>query len=308
MQIPSSSRLHYFRAVVEAGSIRTAARRLSIAASAISRQMKLLEEELGGPVLERTRHGIRPTELGLLLLGHCYRVASLEQGFRHELEHYHQLEAGMVSICAGEGFVSEIIEKPIKTFAQQYSGITLELDVGSTSDIVQSLLHDSSHIGVMYQGDAHPELHYWYSSPQPLVCLMSPDYSLAINREPVSFSTLASHPLILWRQGYGVRHLVDEGFRMASTEPLNRVETNSLMVIRRMLIQGLGISLLPACAAADALNEGTLLARPVDSQIFFQAQAHIVTRVGRSLPRAGLQLLRHLGQWMQNFHGGTQVR
>lgn len=78
MRMPAYQRLHYFRACVEAGSIRTAAIRLGIAASAVSRQVSLLESDLGSPILERSQAGIRPTELGLMLLSHCHRLAALE--------------------------------------------------------------------------------------------------------------------------------------------------------------------------------------------------------------------------------------
>lgn len=47
-------------------------------------------------------------------------------------------------------------------------------------------------------------------------------------------------------------------------------------------------------------------ARNVDCERFRQAHAHIITRVGRRMPRAGLQLLRHLERWMRAFNSRTE--
>ena len=57
------------------------------------------------------------------------------------------------------------------------------------------------------------------------------------------------------------------------------------------------------------VEDGALVARAVDCERFRQAHAHIITRVGRRMPKAGLQLLRHLERWMRAFnsrHGTSQ--
>jgi DNA-binding transcriptional LysR family regulator len=57
-------KLRLFLVVLEEGSLRRAAERLHVAQPAITRQLKLLEHELGGRVLERTSAGVRPTNAG----------------------------------------------------------------------------------------------------------------------------------------------------------------------------------------------------------------------------------------------------
>lgn len=294
-------RLDYFQATVEAGSIRTASKRLNIAASAISRQINLLEQELGGLLLERLQNGVQPTELGLLLLKHCRKLDALDLAFKRDLEDYHKLAVGHLGLCVGEGFINAIVNRPLKEFNQRYRGIELDLDTGSTEQIIANLLEDRAHIGVMYQGDDHPELHYWYSSDQPLLALMSNQHALAASYAPIPMATLAEQALILWRKGHGVRQLVDLGFSSENIAPNVMLETNSLAAIRHMVIIGNGMTLLPACAASQELEDGSMVAKPIDSEIFSQAKAHVATRIGRNLSRSGLQLLIHLGQWMKTF-------
>ncbi len=300
MKIPHQ-RLEYFKATVDAGSVRGAAAFLGIAPSAVSRQLVLLEAELGAPVCERSRHGMLPTEVGDMLLHHYHRHAALDLAFRQELDAYLRLETGRISLRVGEGFVGDLIDAPLHAFTERYQGVQIEVDTGSTSEIINAVVHDETHIGLMYHGDAHPQLRFWFSSLQPLMALMAPSYSLAQSETALSLDQLAQEPIALWRAGHGVRQLVDEGFRMAGRTPTISMQTNSLSVLKHAARSGMTITLLPAFAAARELDDGVLVARAVDSPLFFRGHAHVVTRVGRSVPRAGMQLLRHLERWMRAF-------
>src|SRR5947208_15552971 len=61
-------RLASFLAVVEEGSFTRGARRLGISQPSLSQQIRLLENDLGGPLLERLPRGVRPTAAGRALL------------------------------------------------------------------------------------------------------------------------------------------------------------------------------------------------------------------------------------------------
>lgn len=300
MKIPHQ-RLEYFKATIEAGSVRGAAALLGIAPSAVSRQLVLLETELGAPVCERSRNGMLATEVGDMLLHHYHRHAALDQAFRQELDAYLRLETGRITLRVGEGFVGDLIDTPLQAFTDRYQGVRLEVDTGSTSEIINAVIQDETHIGLMYHGDAHPQLRFWCSSLQPLIALMAPNHPLAQSDTALSLDQLAQEPIALWRAGHGVRQLVDEGFRMAGRTPIIGMQSNSLAVLKHGARSGLNITLLPAFAAARELDDGVLVARAVDSPLFFRGHAHVVTRVGRSVPRAGMQLLRHLERWMRAF-------
>jgi DNA-binding transcriptional LysR family regulator len=69
-----AGKLATLRAVVDAGSLSEAARSLALTQPAVSRQIALLEAQLGTPLLRRTRQGVHPTEAGRLLAGHAVEV------------------------------------------------------------------------------------------------------------------------------------------------------------------------------------------------------------------------------------------
>lgn len=307
MDIPHQ-RLVYFQVTIEAGSVRQAAARLDIAPSAVSRQLSLIEEALGAPLLERSRQGVVPTPVGEMLLDYCRKRAALDDRFSETLDAYQRLETGHLSLTVGEGFVGDLLDTPLRTFTERYRGVRLDVNTGSTSDIIEAVVEDEAHIGLMYHERLHPQLRFWHSSRQPLVALMSPSHPLAAVENELPLATLSEHPMALWRTGHGVRQLVDEGFREAGLGQHVTMQTNSLSVLLHAARSELTLTLLPAFAAARELEDGALVARAVDCERFRQAHAHIITRVGRRMPKAGLQLLRHLERWMRAFNSRHGTR
>lgn len=300
MEIPHQ-RLIYFQLTVETGSIRAAASRLDIAASAVSRQIGLLETALDASLLERRRDGVRPTPVGEMLLDYCQRRTLLDREFSDALDAYQRLETGQITLCIGEGFVGDVIDHPLREFTEAHRGVRLEVDTGSTKQIIESVVNDEAHIGLMYHEQVHPHLRFWCSTRQPLVLLMAPCHALADDSSPLTIEQLAGYPMALWHPGHGVRALVDAAFGEAGLRPVVGIQTGSLEVLKHSARAGLSVTLLPRFAAARELEEGTLVARDVVGRRFSEANAHMVTRIGRRMPRAALQLLRHLQHWMSAF-------
>lgn len=300
MEIPHQ-RLIYFQLTVETGSVRGAGARLNIAASAVSRQIGLLESALDATLLERRRDGVRPTPVGEMLLDYCQQRTSLDRCFSDALDAYQRLETGQITLCVGEGFVGDLIDHPLREFTEAHRGVRLEIDTGSTRQIIESVVNDEAHIGLMYHEQVHPQLRFWHSTRQPLVLLMAPEHPLAAHDGPVTLDIIAEHPLALWHPGHGVRQVVDQAFQEAQRRPLVSIHTGSLEVLKHSARASLCVTLLPRFAAAQELQEGTLIAREMVGRHFSQANAHMVTRLGRRMPRAALQLLRHLQLWMRAF-------
>ncbi|MFB9868548.1 LysR family transcriptional regulator [Vreelandella sulfidaeris] len=300
MDIPHQ-RLVYFRVTLESGSVRRAAARLNIAPSAVSRQILLLEEALGATLIERHRGGISSTQVGEMLLAYCERRGTLDEDFIASLEAYQRLETGRISLTVGEGFVSDLVASPLHEFTQLYAGIQLDIHIAGTSGIIEAVVDDHSHIGLMFHERTHPQLRFWASSPQPLMAILSPSHPLASHAGPLTLTQLSDQPMAMWDPSHGVRQMIDQAFQQARIAPRLAMNTNSMVVLAQYVRSGMGITLLPAFAVAHDLEIGSLIARPVDDPLFQRSQAHMVTRVGRQQPKASILLLRHLQRWMQAF-------
>src|SRR5206468_1359962 len=93
--------LEMFRSVAEEGGFTRAAQRLHVSQSAISRQVKLLEEELGGLLLHRGPRRVALTAPGELLLQMASRVQRDMEEVVSQISDTHQLQRGTLSLAGG---------------------------------------------------------------------------------------------------------------------------------------------------------------------------------------------------------------
>ncbi|WP_223828051.1 LysR substrate-binding domain-containing protein [Vreelandella titanicae] len=217
------------------------------------------------------------------------------------------METGKISLTVGEGFVSDLVASPLHEFTQRYAGIQLDIHTAGTSGIIDAIVGDHSHIGLMFHERTHPQLRFWSSTPQPLMAILSPNHPLTSQTSPLTLTQLSDQPMAMWDTTHGVRQMVDQAFQQSRIAPRMAMNTNSMVILAQYVRSGMGITLLPAFAVAHDLELGTLVARPVDNPLFQRSQAHMVTRVGRQQPKASILLLRHLQRWMQAFRAPGSV-
>src|ERR1700744_4523794 len=115
---------HYFSAIVDYGSIRTAAQALPVSASAIDRQVLQAEKEIGAPLFERVPGGLRLTAGGEVFVN---LVRGWQRDYRRALTQIDELQGlkrGHIEVAIidalTEGFVAEVIAK----LAADHPGLT----------------------------------------------------------------------------------------------------------------------------------------------------------------------------------------
>ena len=146
-----SPSLRYFLEVVRSGSIRLAAERLHVAPSAISRQIVLLEREVGAPLLMRTARGVMPTEQGRLVATYGNRVGRGADRLRMSLDDLGQVRRGRVSLATVEGMLDRVLPDALLTFRSAYPGVTVSVQVAGTHQVVEAVLRESVEIGIAFE-------------------------------------------------------------------------------------------------------------------------------------------------------------
>ncbi|MGJ5023645.1 LysR family transcriptional regulator [Bradyrhizobium oligotrophicum] len=297
-------RLHYLHEAIRLGSVRAAAEALDVNASVISRQIALLENELGLTLLERLSRGIRATAAGALLVERFRQWQADQADTVAKLRELQGLKRGHVDIVLGEGFVSDLMSGPLGRFWQRHPDLTMSFDLAGTNEVVNAVAEDRHHIGLVFNPSADPRIRIATASRQPLCAIMPPDHTLAWLGRPLRLRELADHPLGLMHPSYGTRQVVamaEAADRIALSPKLT---TSSINVLRHFVKGGLGLTLLPAFAIAADLADGSLAAVPVDSRPLSSSEACVITRRGRELPHAASHLLRFLSGQMRAFRVG----
>ncbi|MBR8176386.1 LysR family transcriptional regulator [Burkholderia ambifaria] len=296
----TDSRIVYFYEAVRCGTIRAAADWLDVAPSAVSRQIGLLEKELDATLVERHARGVTPTDAGRCVIEYFREQLAHRDDLISRLQELRGLKTGQVSLVLGEGFVSDLLAGPMQQFCRQFPGIRVNLDVGSTNDVIRKISNDEGEIGLVYNPPAEPKLVSRASKRQPMMAIVGPDFPRR-SHKVLTVQQLATYPLAATHPSYGTRQMMEaveyaERVRLA---PI--ITTNSFAILKEFVKSGLGISVMPAFAVAAELQAKELFAIEIAHPILENAEAHMVTRVGRKLSVAANKMLQMMTGQMRAF-------
>ena len=120
-------------AVVEAGSLTKAAPQLFLSQSAVSEQIKKLEECVGQPLLLRSKTGVLPTEAGSQLLGHARALVGMAE---HALRDLRGLALqGVLKLAITDYFKPDALARMLKALAARHPAVRLEVSVLKSADV-----------------------------------------------------------------------------------------------------------------------------------------------------------------------------
>lgn len=265
---------HYFAEVVRQGSIRQAAEALHVSASSISRQVARLEYEFGTDLLTRHPQGIKLTPAGEML-GQFIRGRSREwQRLKAAIEALRKLESGHVTVFTVEGMLGGFLPRVISEFAAQHPGITYEVIVRGTDDVMLAVAEDQCDIGISFHPYPRPNVRTMAEIHQPLLAVMAPGHRLA-GRRRLRLADIAGEPVGLPDRSFGIRHLVEQAVKGEQVELVVRLETNSIDMARQFALHGMGLTFLPAFSFEREIAARTLVGVEVDNEALASARAHV---------------------------------
>ncbi len=163
----SQRALAYLNEVVRRGSLRRAAAHINVDASAISRQLKALEEELGVMLCERHGGGMSATEAGKLLIQHYHSQRLSEEAVLSQLMAIQEMARGEVRIAVGEGFIADLIAAPLGTFMSRFSGINVEIRMAGVNEAMTLVKEMEVDLALLYAPPVDPHIHCHVETRQP---------------------------------------------------------------------------------------------------------------------------------------------
>jgi DNA-binding transcriptional LysR family regulator len=131
--------LRLFLFVVEAANITHGAARAGMALASASERIRLMEESLGAPLLERHRRGVRATPAGAALVHHAQLVVQQLERMRGELSEYADGFRGRVRLFANTTASAEFLPAALAAFLSQHPQIDIDLEERSSRDIVRAV-------------------------------------------------------------------------------------------------------------------------------------------------------------------------
>ena len=256
-----------FLATVDTGSVTRAAELLHVVQPAISRQIKLLEDDVGTRLFERSRSGMALTEAGKVLVEYARRALRELDKARMEIHPTSAPVAGVVHLGLLPSSCELLAAELVQALAARYPNLQVSLSVGYTDHLAAWLESGELDMALLYDAE-----HLRHLTLEPLLkeqlCLAAPAAQGLSLSKPVDVTALGECPLALPSRPHGLRGLVEHACAVAKVPFRIAVETNALAVQRDLVVRGLGWSVLPAVAIRSELDKGTLTAAPIASPEF----------------------------------------
>jgi DNA-binding transcriptional LysR family regulator len=253
-------RLKVFRTVAERLSFRQAAEALYLTQPAVTQQVKILEDELGLQLFDRSGSKVKLTIAGERLLSHAHSIAELAAAAERDLAQLKGVTHGKLQIGASTTIAQYVLPRLLGDFATVYPAIELSVVGANTKHVVDGVVSGKFALGLLEGPAMRRELKSEPFLTDELAVITSP-----ANHESgegiVPAEMLNDSRLILREQGSGTRHIVEAALRKAGVR-ISRanviMELDSTEAIKSAVEAGLGIGFVPRRAIHKELRLGTL--------------------------------------------------
>jgi len=248
--------------VAELGSLSKAADRLHIAQPALSRQVRLLEEELGVRLFDRHGRGMVVTNAGQEVLRHAQRIMRELDEIRASVADDDAQLRGHVSIGMPPT-VSDILSVPlVSAFQERHPEATLRIVSAYSGYLLDWLHRGQVDVAILFETRPSRSLRSVHLLEEDLHLIGPPGSELDVDR-PVPFPVLEHHKLLLPSAGHGLRKIVEDCASLTETRLNISVEADSYSTLKNLVNSGHGYTILPLAPIYDEISAGTLIYAPL---------------------------------------------
>jgi LysR family transcriptional activator of glutamate synthase operon len=258
-----------------------AAEELHVAQSALSHQIRRLEQELGTPLFERTSRRVTPTEAGEAIAARARRVLAEVDGARAEVDELRGVLRGRIWIGpllpAGDVDVPGLLAR----FSQAHPGVEVGLREGVASDMLRLLAADELDAAFsLLAGEIPDELAVEPLSHDEVVAAFAPDR--APPAPHVDVADFAQQRIVAPRRGSAITTALEQRFADAGGSLRLALESGDPFLLRSLAARGFATAILPR--SLTTLEGPALEVRSLDPAV--QLPVALVWRRERNAPPA----------------------
>jgi DNA-binding transcriptional LysR family regulator len=263
--LPSLQRLRALEAVARLGGFSAAADELLLTQSAVSNQIRLLEDETGVPLLERLGKTAKPTPEGQLLIASSKRIfGELESTLQHLADMQGEVTGRFV--MGGGGVASTYFLPPLLArFADQHPRVVVNLHTAHTPELARGLLDGAIDMIVASEPVADPRLVVEPFAEDKLVCVTPPKDPTRL--PAVRAKDLAGHRLVLFEKGGPLRGNVDAWLVAAGVDKLpgglDILDVGLAEAQKSFVMAGFGWSIVSEISVVREVGLGLMRALPL---------------------------------------------
>lgn len=292
MRVPDFISLRLFAAVIEHGNIAQASRMNGIAASAISKRISDLEDQLGVGLIHRLRDGIKPTAAGQVLYEHVRGINLAVDRLQADLSEFTTGERGRIRLWANTSAVTQFLPEDLKTYVDERPAVRIELREDTSARIIEMVKDGTADIGIFSGHIGQTELEQRIYRRDTLMVIAPCGHPLE-GAENLRIRDIAEYDHVGLQVGSSLQARVLEAASEAGCEINMRVHVFGFDGIRRMVEAGLGIAILPQGAVLPYMESRSFIAMTLDEP-WANRTLYVGFRDYRTLPLVARHLVETL--------------
>ena len=251
--------LKLFREIAATGSMSKAAAHLGVSQSAASQHVQEVERRLGIALLDRSKRPLEVTAAGKIYNDFCRDVLRREEELGLELESLKRQVEGTLRVASiysiGLSEVSHLQEE----FAERYPSVQLQVEYMRPEKVYEAVLNDTADLGLVSYPQSNREIAAVHWRDEEMQVAVPPGHPFATRRE-VYPADLNGQTFVGFDEDLTIRRELDRFFKTQEIEVNLAMHFDNIHTIKEMVVQGAGISILPARTMRVEIAEGRMVA------------------------------------------------
>ena len=271
-------------------NVSEAAESLYTSQPGISKQVKLLEDELGIAIFERSgKRFTGVTEPGKAVLAIAERILREAENLKRASAEYAAGDSGRLVLAATHTQARYALPLVVRDFVAQHPHVRLELHQGSPTQIAEWVVAGEADLGIATEAlDQYPQL-VTLPVRQWSHCVIAPEGHPILATGPLSLQELVKWPLITYDTAFTGRSRINRAFERIGSQPNIALTALDADVIKTYVSLGLGLGIISALAF-DAQRDAGLVALDA-GQLFESNTTRLALRRGSYLRRYDYDLI-----------------
>ena len=232
--------------------------------SAVSAQIRQLEQAYHAKLLDRSAKSVELTPAGVVLFEYAERLLRLRDESVQVVADRGNVVQGPVTFGANEATCLYVLPDVFAKYCHLYPGVQISIYRNFSYKIVEKLENGTIDVGIVTLPVKSASLKTHSIFRDQLMLMVSPQNALA-KLDVVPVSEVAKQPLLLPKTGYS-RRVMDKLFRPYAAHLQIRMELPSVGMIKSFVAAGLGVSLISSSFAKDQVLAGRVKLIPIRDQ------------------------------------------
>ncbi len=254
--------LRYFAAVARSGSIRKASEELHVAGSALSRQIRKLEGELGTALFERHPGGQRLTRAGDIALRHARATLQDFERLKSELGALRGENIGQIDIASLDSLLVQFLPTEIARFHAAHPNVDFRVRSAMHGTVTTLVAEGEADIGITFNLPHPEDTRFIADVPMPLMAMVAGDHPLA-GRESVSIAECSRYNLLLQLDTVPMQSVIEVELSVLERTGRALVRSNNLLMLRPIVEAGLGVAFFTPIGLSEELRSGAIVGVPL---------------------------------------------